>query len=110
MKIDSIKCSIAQSNHSEIFSYRYDFEPILAKLIGLKATHSVDICTGLDTWEGPNNIFNRMTSKKRFIQQCMDHLWNFLKQEIQELLMVFDGKNIVRMISSPFFSTINALI
>lgn len=63
--VDSINCTIAQSQHNDTYSYRYDFEPFIPKLIGLHATHGMDICCGLDTWKGAMSLANILTSKRR---------------------------------------------
>ena len=62
---DSISCTIAQSKNNDTYSYRYDFEPFLTKLLGLRATHGIDVCSGLDTWKGGMSILNFFTSKRR---------------------------------------------
>lgn len=62
---DSIKCSIAQSEKGEVYSYRYDFVPFFAKITKLSATHGTDTGTGLDTYTGSVNTMNKFTSKKR---------------------------------------------
>ena len=62
---ESIACSLAQAKHNDVYSFRYDFEPLLMKLAGLKATHGVDICSGLDTWSGGMYLFHVLTPKNR---------------------------------------------
>ncbi|WP_307976455.1 carboxylesterase family protein [uncultured Streptococcus sp.] len=68
----SISCDIAQSPHNTVYQFRYDLEPFLCKLVGLGATHGVDICSGLDTWVGPMFLFNKFTSKKRLLKIHQD--------------------------------------
>lgn len=63
--VDSIRCSLAQSKHNDVFSYRYDFVTFLNEIMELGATHATDICSALDTWAGTAYKFNKLTSKKR---------------------------------------------
>lgn len=62
---DCMRCLLAQSAHNTVYNYRYDFTPVLGRLSGLGATHSMDVCPALDTWAGPMTMFYKGTPKKR---------------------------------------------
>ncbi len=50
---DTMKMAIAQSEYNEnTYMYRFEYETPLSRMLGLGATHTMDICPALGTTEG----------------------------------------------------------
>jgi len=88
--VDYMKCTLAKAERGTVYSFRFDFEPFLARIAGLHATHGMDICCGLDTWSGKMYLPNLLTSKKRLqeIHKVMHGAFvDFCKTGIPDLHM-----------------------
>ena len=62
---DAVRCALAQSRFGKVYSYRFDFVPAMGAQTGLGATHTMDICPALDTYEGSCNELYAMTPEER---------------------------------------------
>lgn len=49
---DTMKCALAQSAYQKTYLYRFEFATPISKVLKLGATHTMDICPALDTYEG----------------------------------------------------------
>lgn len=88
--VDYMKCTLAKAERETVYTFRFDFEPFLARIAGLHATHGMDICCGLDTWSGKMYLPNLLTSKKRLqaIHKVMHGAFvDFCKAGIPDLHM-----------------------
>jgi len=73
---------ILSQRHQEVWMYRFDFMPILPRLMGMKATHGIDVhCVfnNPDILTGLLWLFTRPSSQT-ILYQTMHHSWlNFIK-------------------------------
>ena len=46
--VDTVRCSLAQSKHGLVYSYRFDFVPPMLKMLRMGAMHGSDIFPALD--------------------------------------------------------------
>ncbi len=63
--IDTMRCCLNQSKYNTVYSYRFDFETGIEKILRLNSIHGTDICPALDTWKGEMARLHDFTSKKR---------------------------------------------
>ena len=63
--VDAMRCTLAQSQHNTVYSYRFDFVPAMCAPMGLGATHSMDISPALDTYATCENGFYMGTPMER---------------------------------------------
>lgn len=63
--VDAMRCALAQSRHNDVYVYRFDFEPVLCRQLGIGATHSLDIGPGLDTWSEAETSFYKDTPREQ---------------------------------------------
>lgn len=78
---DSVKCALAQSRHSTVYSYRFDYASPLLKLIGLGAMHGSDISYALNTCSmfGKKSPEKRSKKEKRLVRAMHGSFVNFIK-------------------------------
>ena len=60
-----MRCALAQSRYNDVYVYRFDFEPVLCRQLGIGATHSLDIGPGLDTWSEAETSFYKDTPREQ---------------------------------------------
>ncbi len=62
---DAMRCALAQSRYADVYSYRFDFAPFMGKVMGIGATHTMDVGPGLNTYDGSGNALYKLTPKKK---------------------------------------------
>lgn len=70
---DSVSMALALSKHSKAYMYRFDFAPLICKILRIGATHTMDVCPGLDTYDG-----NMSKLYKRVKPELVEYLHNQL--------------------------------
>lgn len=66
--IDTMRCCLNQSKHNTVYSYRFDYQTGLEKILRLNCIHGTDICPALNTWKGAMSTIHKLTSKNRRMQ------------------------------------------
>ncbi|MDO4961149.1 MAG: carboxylesterase family protein [Eubacteriales bacterium] len=62
---DTMKCAIAQSAYSRTYMYRFNFVTGMSRALKMGATHSMDVCPALNTYEGAmSSLYKGVPPKK----------------------------------------------
>jgi len=82
-RADSIRVAESQSQYQKTWMYEIDYAPIMAKMIGLGATHALDVPLVLDTLgKDQTSLFWRLTPRrnKEYMRDQLNSMWvNFVK-------------------------------
>lgn len=62
--VDSIKCTLAQSEYATTYSYRFNYASPVKKVLGLGAHHAADINPALNTKIEPQNVWQHGIPKQ----------------------------------------------
>lgn len=82
--IDSVKVADGVSKHQDVWMYRFDYAPVILKLLGLNAMHGCEVPITLNTITAPGFLskvwmFSSRKVRKKLVQD-MNGTWiNFVK-------------------------------
>lgn len=62
---DTVTMALEASKHSNTYVYRFDYTPLICRLLGIGATHTMDVCPMLDTYEGHMAALYRRVKPER---------------------------------------------